>query len=137
MMKPWHVPIVGPLAPVAPGIREYLARQGYKAWPASRHIWLLGRLSRWLGAHNLQAEDLAKWRTDQFLCDSHEEGHRRPRSAQGMSRLLNHLRSLGLAPAPVQARPVTPVDIIIQQYQTCLLPPSNKRWDIEIVIVIG
>jgi len=54
-MKPWHVPIVGPLSPLAPGFRECLARQGYKAWPASRRILLLGRMSRWLAGHNLRA----------------------------------------------------------------------------------
>ena len=59
--------VVGPLADYADGFRSTLAGMGYTLASAEIHVWLMGRLSRWLLAEGLQPGEAGAPEVVRFL----------------------------------------------------------------------
>ena len=53
-----RVRVSGPLAAFADGFFMDLVEQGYRLWPAQRHLELLASVSRWMEAEGLGVEEL-------------------------------------------------------------------------------
>jgi len=59
--------IGGPLAPLASGMGEELARRGYSGFAAARHLSLLADLSGWLDNEGLDIGELTTEAQERFL----------------------------------------------------------------------
>ena len=59
---PDRVRVSGPLAAFADGFFVDLVEQGYRLWPAQRHLEFLASVSRWMEAEGLGVEELTSRR---------------------------------------------------------------------------
>jgi len=109
---------VGPLAPFADGYREMLAGLGYTSDGVVRKLWELGRLSDWMIAGGLDADDLSADRVQEFsaLC---KRGDERPAGRRTLEPLLRHLRVLGVVPG--EAVGAAPTDALIFRYRAWMI----------------
>src|SRR5215510_7753970 len=62
-----RIDVAGPLSPYVPGFEAELRRLGYTDSPIKKHLYLLARLSRWLGEQGLDATDVATERVEVFF----------------------------------------------------------------------
>ena len=99
--SPARVQVPGPLEAYAGSFREELSRLGYSSSSAAGHLQLMAHLSRWLADTGLGPSELT------VSCAERFAGHRRAASRvhrcltlQGMGPLLDHLRRIGVVPAP-------------------------------------
>jgi site-specific recombinase XerD len=105
---------VGPLAPFADGYRQVLAGLGFTPEGVVRKLWELGRLSDWMIAQGLGAEDLTADRVREFsaLC---KQGVLRSAGRRTLEPLLRYLRALDVVPAATVG--ATPTDELIGRYR--------------------
>jgi integrase/recombinase XerD len=99
--SPARVQVPGPLEAYAGSFREELSRLGYSSSRAAGHLQLMAHLSRWLADTGLDPSELTVSCAERFV------GHRRAASRvhrcltlHGMGPLLDHLRRIGVVPAP-------------------------------------
>jgi hypothetical protein len=97
------VRVDGPLGPYARGFREELVELGYTSRSAQTHLLLMAGLSRWLEGVRLELDALTTARAAEFLSAHRADGHRFPRSAEGLGPLLGYLRGSWCSAAGVHS----------------------------------
>jgi integrase/recombinase XerD len=116
---PARVP--GPLAGFAAGFGRELERRGYRPGAVADHLWLLVDVSRWLAERGLGASDLTAACLERFSVERRASGRLRLRSVGALRPLLEYLRGVGVAPAPVVVTPLTAADELVERYSAYLL----------------
>ena len=119
-LDPDRVRFTGPLASLAPGLREELARLGYARTSAATSLQLAAHLSRWLDASGLGSADLSGPVIDRFLVERRRT-HQHYRSIAGLAPILGYLRGLGVAPVPVPVAAVLPADVLLDRFASYLI----------------
>lgn len=120
MTTPSAVRINGPLTMYLNGFSDELAGRGYKPVSATRHLWLMAHLSRWLEAEGLMAEDLTPVRLEEFLQARRATGFTYRLSPHALVPLIGYLTGLGVV-SPVPAAVPTPSDMLIGDYRRHLV----------------
>lgn len=123
--------MTGPLGAHVPGFGEELARLGYAARPARRHLQLLSQLSSWLEVEELEPAGLSSTRVVDFLDARRAQGHSRLVTAVGVAPMLGYLRRLGVIPEPSRPTPVGPVEELLERYHLYLV---DQRGLVEQVV---
>jgi site-specific recombinase XerD len=121
MKKSSGVHVIGPLKPYAAGFERKLKRQGYSSCTAQAHVQLLGHLSCWLVAHEVDPGELTAERVEAFLADRRAGGRRRWASPRGVTPLLGYLREHGVVPEPPQAAAQGPVKELLEEFADYLV----------------
>ena len=116
---PARVP--GPLAGFAAGFGRQLERRGYRPGAVADHLWLLVDLSRWLAERGLGASDLTAACLERFSAERRASGRLRLRSVGALRPLVEYLRGVGVAPAPVVVTALTAADEVVERYSAYLL----------------
>lgn len=115
-------PTTGPLAPYLVGFREELAGHGYAKSTSQQLVSLIGRLSRWLDVHGLDASGLTDEALQRFLDDLAAEGRWQRPTPASFVLLLGYLRSLGVTPVPEPPPdPDSAERIVLKGYQRYLV----------------
>jgi integrase/recombinase XerD len=118
-LDPDRVRFTGPLASLAPGLREELARLGYARTSAATLLQLAAHLSRWLDASGLGAGDLTGPVIERFLVERRRK-YRNYRSVAGLAPILGYLRGLGVVPEPVPVVAHSPAEVLLDRFATYL-----------------
>jgi site-specific recombinase XerD len=132
--EPPRVPVTGPLAPFAVGMRAWLTQQGFTRHVVTQHTHLLAHLSAWLAGHELAPARLCADELGAYLLCRRAEGHRVLISARGMAPLLRYLRDRGAIPEPGPPTPSGPVGRLLSDYHRYLVaerglaPLSSDRY---------
>jgi integrase/recombinase XerD len=95
------VQVHGPLEAYAGRFRQELSRLGYSSSSAAGHLQLMAHLSRWLADIGLDPGELTVARAERFV--EHRRASFRVHrclTLRGMGPLLDHLREVGVVPAP-------------------------------------
>lgn len=108
--------VQGPLERYEEGFGRELVELGYSEFAAEAHLYLMGHLSRWLGAHGLSAGDLDTAGIGAFLADRRASGQIRRLTPRGLIPLIGFLRGLGVAPPPAGPVSLTPVDEVVEAF---------------------
>jgi len=111
----YRVRVSGPLEGFAEGFRAELVASGYTWRSVEAQLGLMKHLSGWLGTQDLRAVDLRVKVTSRFV-DARRESHAFLRSPRALVPLLEYLRGLGVAPAPVAESASTPAEVIEQRF---------------------
>jgi integrase/recombinase XerD len=111
----WPV-VTGPLVVHADGFRADLEEFGFSCWAASRHMYVLDAVSRWLSLSGLEAADLDPLRVEEFLRVRRSEGRARPLTARGLEALLCFLRRCGALAVEPPPAVVGPVDQAVFEF---------------------
>lgn len=112
--------VTGLLADFASGFAVRLSEQGYKPLTVNSQLRLMGHVSRWLSAKGLNPGDLTESRIDEFLEARRAEGYTQLLSPLAVLPLMDHLRELVVAPAPVPVPP-TAVDELLECFRSYLV----------------
>lgn len=105
----------GPGGPYLEGFAEELCKVGYAEITARRHIRAAEHLVYWTGQEDIPVSDLTEKSLEHFehhldQCHCPHYGHTHRLDLLNGSRLfLNHLRSAGIIPAPVESADQEPV----------------------------
>src|SRR5947209_2563691 len=99
MGDPFRVGMSGPLTPFMAGFREQLMDGGYRRDTAAKHLQLMAHLSRWMATHGVAPGALGRCEIEQFVSERRTT-HRHRTSLFALAALLEHLRGLGVVPAP-------------------------------------
>lgn len=119
MGDPSRVRVTGPLERYAAGFVGELVRAGYRPNAAAVQLRLLKHLSGWLEREGIDPGDLREPQLERFRGE-HLARVASLRIGQGLVRVLDYLRSLGVVPAAEQpARSV--VDVLLERYRDYLL----------------
>jgi integrase/recombinase XerD len=114
-LDPDRVRFTGPLASLAPGLREELARLGYARTSAATLLQLAAHLSRWLDGWSLGPGDLSGPVIDRFLVERRRT-YQHYRSVAGLAPILGYLRGLGVAPGPVPVVADSRADVLLERF---------------------
>lgn len=117
---PDRVRVSGPLAAFADGFFADLVEQGYRLWPAQRHLEFLASVSRWMEAEGLGVEELTSRAVERFVAERRRVGYRSSVSSKSLRPLLGYLGRLGVLPAG-DGEPLTPVDRLLAEFRRYLL----------------
>jgi site-specific recombinase XerD len=115
------VRVRGPLAVHARGFAEFLDGQGYAPGSVHCQLGLIGQLSSWLAAHELDVWELTELEAERFLVARRARVRRLFRSRDALEPVISYLRGVGAIPAPVPAGPPSPVDVVLARYERFLL----------------
>jgi site-specific recombinase XerD len=88
---------------------------------AANLLRLMARLSDWLEDRYLEPGDLTEERVDAFLADRRSDGYVHFLSRRGLAPLLEHLRGLGVMPAPVETVVSGPAEELLERYRAFLV----------------
>ena len=80
----------------------------------------MGHVSRWLSVKGLNSGALTESRLDEFLGARRAEGYTQLLSPRAVMPLMDHLRELAVAPAPVPVPP-TAVDELLECFRSYLV----------------
>src|SRR2546429_3537937 len=117
-----RVLMTGPLAPYADAYGAELRRRGYTALSTVNELRQVGRLSGWLAASGMTAEDLSAERVEEFLAYQAKEGrHRASWSRPGLMCMVEVLRSLGVIDAEQPRRAASAQERLLQSFERYLL----------------
>ena len=119
-MKQRTLTVNGPLADFASGFAGRLNEQGYKSLTVDGQLRLMGHVSRWLFTKGLGPGDLSERRVVEFLKVRRTEGYTQLLSPLAVTPLMEHLRELGVSPAPVPV-PLTAVDELLERFRSYLV----------------
>lgn len=119
--NPLRIKVVGPLAPFVAGFCTELGRRGYTPRSAGEQVYLMARLSGWLGDVGLGADALTSQVASEFLGVRRAGGHRRRVSARALEVLLGVLRDLRAVPRPAPQASTTPVAALMDRYRAFLV----------------
>ena len=132
--SPARVQVRGPLGAYAGSFREELSRLGYSSSSAAGHLQLMAHLSRWLADTGLGPSELT------VSCAERFAGHRRAVSRvhrcltlHGMGPLLDHLRRIGVVPAPERVNVVGGRAQLIEEFVGYLI----ARWQGEDLVGVS
>jgi integrase/recombinase XerD len=117
---PDRVRVSGPLVAFADGFLLDLIEQGYRLWPAQRHLEFLASVSRWMEAEGLGVEELTSRAVERFVAERRRVGYRSSVSPKSLRPLLGYLGRLGVRPAG-DAEPPTAVDRRLAEFRRYLL----------------
>lgn len=92
----------GPLGPHIDSFAQILMEQGYKRSTAKQKIGIVSDLSRWLDRQRLSVEDLDEIKLNKFLLYRGRRGSIFKIEPPTLRELLEHLREIGVVPAPVR-----------------------------------
>jgi integrase len=114
MKKSTRVVVTGPLEPYAVGYRRELASRGYSAWTTVSYLFLMARVSRWLGERELAAADLDAACVDRFLAEWRGGRQLHRLTPRGLNSLLSYLHGLDLP--PVASAEVGGRDALLEEF---------------------
>lgn len=117
----YGVRMTGPLAPFASGLAGELARLGFTDLSARCQLGLAAHLSRWLAAAGLGTDALTSPRVEEYLVARRAAGYTAYLTPKALAPLLGYLRGLGVAPQAESAAPVTPAEVLLEEYRGWLL----------------
>jgi integrase/recombinase XerD len=120
----WRIVVRGPLAPLADGLREDLAGQGFSPDTIVDHVHRLADLSGWLVSRDLVAGEVTSQVVQEFVRERRSAGVRTGTSDRAWAPLLGYLRRLGTVPPPAVVVAVAPVDVLLSEYRRYL---ENER----------
>lgn len=113
--------VSGPLAPYARRFRtELLEGLGYSAPVASKHMYLMAHLSRWLGERGLAPSGLDAAAVSEFLADRRAAGHVTRLTRRGLDPLLDFLADAGVVGETLVAPPADPCERLMTEFATHL-----------------
>lgn len=114
------VHVTGPLALYVTSFSADMEAKGYRQDSVRQHLQLLGHVSRWLEAQNLDAGDLTSARVEEFLKTRRDDGYARLLTNIGIAPLLEHLRASGTTPKTVVVQSL-PSDGLLAAFRSYLL----------------
>jgi integrase/recombinase XerD len=118
---PDRVRVSGPLAALADGfLVDLVEQQGYRLWPAQRHLEFLASVSRWMETEGVGVADLTPAAVERFVAVRRRAGYRSSVSPKSLRPLMRYLRGLGVLPAG-DSGPLTPVEKLLGDYRDYLL----------------
>ncbi len=111
-----RVVVAGPLGPFADAYLEKLQERGYTRLSAVNLQRQIARMSRWLVAEGLGIEGLDEACVEAFLVAQRANGRARSSlSRPGLACLLELLRELGVAAAPIRTVP-SPTEALMERF---------------------
>lgn len=113
--------IEGPLAPWATGIAGQLKTLGYSQSTASKHMKLVGRLSRFLHQRGLAASELSAEVVEEFFSDLHAHHGSSWPTSKAFVWLVEYLREVGVTPEPTPPLPQSSEGLLVDRYRQYLL----------------
>jgi integrase/recombinase XerD len=94
-----RIRVGGPLGPFRDGVEQALRALEYSEGRVGQLLLLMAHLSRWLDERDLGAGDLTADAIEQFFAGFRAQ-HNWCRSPRSLATVLEHLRSIGVAPVP-------------------------------------
>ena len=116
MRGPAEVSVTGPLAPWAAGYIDELSDQGYSPVSAAEHLRLMAHVSRWLERRGLQPHQLTESVATEFLAQRRDAGYASRLSSRAIAPLLDHLRSVAVAPSAGQSPIRNSLEQLLDRY---------------------
>jgi integrase/recombinase XerD len=116
MSDPLRVQMSGPLSVFAAGFLEQLLGRGYRPGSVAKQLQLMGHLSRWLAAHDLEPRDLGRVEIASFVQERRVSGRAQLASERALVALLGYLRGLGVVPAAGSREAPTPAGALLDRY---------------------
>lgn len=113
--------IEGPLAPWATGIAGQLKTLGYAPSTAAGHMYLVGRLSRFLQQRRLVVGELSTEVVEEFFRDLHAHHGSSWPTPKAFRWLVEYLRDIDVAPPPLPAPPQSWEGEVVDRYRRYLL----------------
>jgi integrase/recombinase XerD len=118
---PDRVRVSGPLAAFADGfLVDLVEQQGYRLWPAQRHLEFLASLSRWMETEGVGVAELTPAAVERFVAERRRAGYRSSVSPKSLRPLLAYLGGLGVLPAG-DGEPLTLLEKLLAEYRDYLL----------------
>src|SRR5437764_15080599 len=106
---PDGVRVRGPLAAFADGfLVDLVEQQGYRLWPAQRHLEFLASVSRWMETECVGVAELTPAAVERFVAERRRAGYRSSVSPKSLRPLMRYLGGLGVLPVG-DGEPLTPV----------------------------
>ena len=113
--------IEGPLAPLATGIAGQLEALGYAPSTAAGHMYLVGRLSRFLQQRGLLAGELSTEVVEEFFRDLHAHHGSSWPTPRTFRWLVGYLVDIGVMQPPPPAPPRSWEGEVVDRYRRYLL----------------
>jgi site-specific recombinase XerD len=121
MPAPDRVRVSGPLAAFADGfLVDLVEQQGYRLWPAQRHLEFLASVSRWMETEGVGVAELTPAAVERFVAERRRAGYRSSVSPKSLRSLLAYLGGLGVLPAS-DGEPLTTLEKLLTDYRDYLL----------------
>ena len=117
---PDRVRVSGPLAAFADGFLVDLVEQGYRLWPAQKHLYFLASVSRWMETERVGVGELTPGVVERFVADPQRAAYRGRLFSKSLRPLLAYLGGLGVLPAG-DGEPLTPVEELLAEFRDYLL----------------
>ena len=118
---PDRVRVSGPLAAFADGfLVDLVEQQGYRLWPAQRHLEFLASVSRWMETEGVGVAELTPAGVERFVAERRRAGYRSSVSPKSLRPLMRYLGGLGVLPAG-GGEPLTPVEKLLAEFRDYLL----------------
>jgi site-specific recombinase XerD len=106
----------GPLEAFAPGFVAELGRLGYSPIGATLQLRLMARVSGWLAAEGLRADELTSEVVERFLAERRAAGHRDYVTARALAPLLGYLRSVGIVSAESRRAARSADELLLERF---------------------
>lgn len=121
MPAPDRVRVSGPLATFADGfLVDLVEQQGYRLWPAQRHLEFLASVSQWMETEGVGVAELTPAAVERFVAARRRAGYRSSASPKSLRPLMGYLGGLGVLPAG-DGEPLTPVARLLAEFRHYLL----------------
>ena len=117
---PDRVRVSGPLSAFADGCLVDLVEQGYRLWPAQRHLYFVASVSRWMETEGVGVAELTPAAVERFVAERRRAGYRSSVSPKSLRPLLAYLGGLGVLPVG-DGEPLTPVERLLAEFRDYLL----------------
>ena len=117
---PDRVRVSGPLAAFADGYLVDLVEQGYRLWPAQKHLYFLASVSRWMETEDVGVAELTPGVVERFVADPQRAAYRNRLCSKSLRPLLAYLGGLGVLPVG-DGEPLTPVEQLLAEFRDYLL----------------
>jgi site-specific recombinase XerD len=102
---------------------------GYTPGSAANQLWLMKHLSIWLEERDLTAADLVPDVVRAYVADRRAARYTQFLSERGLAPLLEHLRALGMTPAPVAPVVAGQFAELVERYQRYLTVERGLNAD--------
>jgi integrase/recombinase XerD len=120
MVRTFRSRVPGPLAPYADGFRSELARQGYARDSTELYVGIMGRLSRWMIAQELDVSGLTPDQLERFLAVQSASKKGQLAAGRLPPPLRTYLVTQGVLPSPV-TKVSSPADELLERYRQYLV----------------
>lgn len=122
--KDYSLYVDGPLHDFATGYYAFVIARGYTPGSARWQIWVMAKLSQWLGRAGLALEDVNATNLEQFFADYRAHHYKTPLGPRRLDPVLQYLRQEHLIPAAYAAE-TTPLQVLLRQYERFLAERRN------------